>query len=88
MRDVDKFHQIQAYVEELLREWQDPNEDFDAKKLTFSEWNEQFDNGYNLTDFIPEYGMTVLDYRLKIYNSEREAGMSKDEFINKLNSLK
>ena len=88
LRDIDKFYRIQAYIQELLKEQEVQDEDFDAKRLSFSEWNEQFDNEHNLTDFIPEYGMTVLDYRLKIYNSEREVGMSKDEFVNKLNGLK
>ncbi len=60
--------------------------DFDAKVLSFSEWNKQFDD-QDLDAFLPEYGMRLRDFRLKIYNSEKQEGMSKEEFFRKVKSL-
>ena len=53
--------------------------------MTFEEWNVQFTDDMDLNEFIPEYGMTLKEFRLKIYNSERSEGMSKEKFIEKVN---
>ncbi len=71
----------------MLQQKQEIDNEFDAKTLSFSDWNKQFDDDMDLDSFT-EYGMTVRDFRLKIYNSERQQGMSKEEFINKVNSWK
>ncbi len=86
LNDINKIHQIQSYVNQLLFQQQEADDEFDAKTLSFSEWNKQFDDELNLNDFIPEYGMTLLDFRLKIYNSERQQGISKEAFINEVNN--
>ncbi len=91
LNDMSKISQIQSYVNEILeysREVEEFEDDFDAKKLSFSEWNKQFDDNRDLDTFLPEYGMTLKDFRFKIYNSERQEGLSKEEFINKVNSWK
>ena len=56
--------------------------------MTFQEWNKQFDDNTNLDDYIHEYEMTLREYRLKIYNSEKETGMSKESFAQKVKSWK
>ena len=48
--------------------------------LTFEDWNEQFDNEQKLDDYVEEYGMTVREFRLMLYNSEKGTGMSKQDF--------
>lgn len=91
LNDITKMYQIQSYVNQILKEQPvNDNEDdeYDAKKLSFEEWNEQFEDNLNMDDMIPEYGMTLKEFRLKIYNSERQEGMSKEEFLNKVNSWK
>ncbi len=72
----------------MLYPEQESDNEFDAKILSFSDWNKQFEDDRNLDTFIPEYGMVLRDFRFKIYNSERQEGIAKEEFINKVNSLK
>jgi hypothetical protein len=88
LNDINKIVQIQQYVNELLDKKQKVTTEFDAKTLSFSEWNTQFENSTNLDDYIPEYGMKLRDFRLKIYNSEREQGMSKQDFLQKIQNWK
>jgi len=54
--------------------------------INYAEWNKQFDDKLNLDEYIEELGMTLQEFRLMIYNSEREKGMSKKEFLNKVNN--
>ncbi len=86
--DINKIFQIKSYVNKLIHQEKVDNDEFDAKLLTFEKWNKQFDDDYKLDDFIHEYGMTVREFRLQIYNSEKGKGMSKHEFFKKVNNLK
>lgn len=91
LNDINKMYLIQSYINKILersQEIEDLEDEFDAKKLTFSEWNKQFDDNRDLNTFLPEYGMKLRDFRFKIYNSEKQEGLSKEEFINKVNSWK
>ena len=92
LNDESSFIQIKKYIDELFIVERDVDvnieKDFDAKVLTFEEWNKQFENKDDLDEYIPDYGMKLRDFRLKIYNSEREQGMTKKEFVNKVNSWK
>lgn len=83
LNDINKITQIQVFVNKLL-----DLKKYDAKTIGFYEWNEQFEDNLKLEEFIPEYGMSLKDFRLKIYNAEKEDGISKDEFLGKLNNLK
>jgi len=94
LEDTTKLAQIQYFVQSILEpieqeevEEEEEENDYDAKQLTFEEWNEQFDDTYELDDFLPEYNMTVREFRQSIYDSERGPGMSFDEFVTKLNNL-
>ncbi len=89
LNDTEQMFQIQSYVDEILNYEQNTGsvkDEFDAKNLSFYEWNKQFEDSRDLDTFLPEYGMKLRDFRLKIYNSEREGGLSKEEFVNKVNS--
>ena len=87
--DTNVVLRIETFLDKLLADiHEEKEEEFDAKLLTFDDWNKQFDDEYKLDDFIPEYGMTVRDFRYKIYNSEKGDGMSKEVFFEKLNNLK
>ena len=89
LTDTNKIYQIQSYVNKTLKyNLLDKEVEFDAKELSFSEWNKQFDDDRDLNIFLPEYGMKLRDFRFKVYNSERQEGMSKEEFINRVNSWK
>ena len=88
LNDVNKISKIQSYVDELLQKKRDTDNEFDAKTLSFLNWNKQFNDGLMLDDFIAEYGMTLRDFRMKIYNSEKQQGMSKETFVEKVNNWK
>ena len=91
LKDINLFVKIQTNITELYNRQNKVKKlenNFDAKKMSFEQWNKQFDDNYNLDSFIPEYGMKLLEFRLKIYNSEKEVGMTKQEFANKVNNWK
>ena len=88
INDVNKIFQIQSYVNKLIEKKQPKENEFNAKLITFEDWNEQFDNEEKLDNYIEEYGMTVREFRLMLYNSEKGNGMSKQDFFEKVNNLK
>ncbi len=88
LNDINKMYQIQSYINKILERTQEVEDDFNAKKLSFSEWNKQFDDNRDLNTFLPEYGMKLRDFRFKIYNSERQEGVSKEDFISRVNNWK
>lgn len=61
-------------------------EDIDIETLSFEEWNELFMEKRNLNDYIPEYDMSLKDYRMKIYNTERGESYPINQFFKKLES--
>ncbi len=87
LKDRNLISHIQSYIDGLVQNVQEVDSEFDAKLLTFEKWNEQFEDEYKLDDFIHDYDMTVREFRLKIYNSERGKGMSKQDFFKKINDL-
>lgn len=104
IEDKNSLNQIQMFIEKFISELNklsnteieeeqneiidEIEEDFDASELTFEEWNKQFIDDMDLKEFIPEYGMTLKEFRMKIYNSERDEGMLKEEFVEKVNQWK
>ncbi len=87
LNDINKISQIQLYVDNLLNKKQMIDNEFDATKQIFSEWNKQFENA-DLDEYISDYGTTLREFRMKIYNAEKEKGMTKQEFLQKVNSWK
>ena len=59
-------------------------EEFDASKLTFEGWNRQFTDYGSLDDYLPEYGMTLKEFRQKIYNAEKSPSYPIEQFYKKL----
>ena len=88
LSDTKKIDQIQNYINHLLQNKLESEEDYDAKFMSFAEWNQQFSDQQNMDDYINEYGMSVRDFRQSIYESEKEKGMSKQAFLKKMNALK
>lgn len=61
-------------------------ENIDINSLSFQEWNKIFMEEKDLNEYIPEYDMTLLDYRMKIYNAERSESFPINKFFKKLES--
>ncbi len=59
-------------------------ENIDIAKLTFEEWNDLFMEERDLNENIPEYNMTLGEYRKKIYNAEKEKSYPINQFLEKL----
>lgn len=53
-------------------------------KISFEEWNNLFMEERDLNKFIPEYNMTLGEYRKKIYITEQGKDYSINQFIEKL----
>ncbi len=61
----------------------------DKLSQTFESWNEQFEDKRDLKEYIPEYGMTLGQYRKKIFDSEFSGDdMTLEEFFNSLDAWK
>lgn len=90
LKDIGFISQIEAFIKELVDTKSEDviqvQDNYDAKLMAFNEWNKQFEGDVDLDDFIPEYGMTLRDFRLKIYNAEKGKGLTKNEFEEKLNA--
>ena len=57
------------------------DEEYDAKKMSFEKWNEQFEGDLDLDEYLPDYGMTRGEFRRMIYERERNGKLiSADEF--------
>ena len=63
-------------------------DDFDATKLSFEEWNKQFSDEADLDEYLAEYGMTMGDYRRKIYESEKSSFITYQELGKAIQSWK
>lgn len=91
INDKDTLNKIKAFISDFsvtVKSAKIENtieeEEFDASELTFEEWNLQFIDSANLDDYLPEYAMTLKEFRLKIYNSERSPSYPISEFYEKL----
>ena len=51
-------------------------DEFDARLLIFEEWCKQFSDDADLEEFLPEFGMTLRDFRKSIFESERSGWMT------------
>ena len=59
-------------------------ENIEINGLTFEEWNELFMQEKNLDDYIPEYEMSLREYRMKIFNAEKGKSYPINQFLKKL----
>ncbi len=51
---------------------------------SFEEWNKQFTDNRDLSEFIPEYGMTLGEYRREIYEAEMCEEIDVAEFLEEI----
>ncbi len=58
--------------------------EFDASILNFEEWNQQFEGSPDMSEYVPEYGMSLKEFRLMIYNSEKSPSYPIKNFYDKL----
>ncbi len=65
VEDDDTLQKLYSVVHSFLEEYNSEN-----KKQSFEDWNKQFEDDFKLDDFIPEYGMTLREFRMGIYNAE------------------
>lgn len=56
----------------------------DKVDISFEEWNSLFMEENDLNEFIPDYNMTLGDYRKKIYEAEMSQTLPLDDFLTKL----
>ncbi len=83
VNDDDTLRKLYSVVHKFLED----NKKEEAKP-SFEEWNKQFDDDYNPDDFIPEYGMTLREFRMGIYEAEISGEeISIDKFQKKLRNL-
>ncbi len=64
VNDDDTLQKLYSTVHSIIN---------DTKKETnptFEEWNKQFEDNIDLNEYIPEYGMTLKEFRTGIYKSE------------------
>lgn len=75
----------QAYKQKLTSLLIDNNSEFLTidEPQTFEQWNSEFNN-QNLQEYLPEYEMTLLDFRKKQWEDEQDTDgqMNEQEFKN------
>ncbi len=61
-------------------------ESIDIETISFEDWNELFMEKRDLNEYIPEYDMTLGEYRKKIYSAELSESFPVEKFFKKLES--
>lgn len=79
IQNEKKINQLFAIVNKFTK-----NKISDNKQLSFEEWNSLFMTERDLNEFIPEYDMTLGEYRMKIYKAEKGKDYSINQFLEKL----
>ena len=85
VNDDDTLQKLYSKVHSFLQNSDEISED---EKMSFEEWNKQFEDDYGLDDYTEEYGMTLREFRMGIYEAET-SGTEKsiNIFQNKLRNL-
>ena len=78
IQNEKKINQLFAIVNKFTK-----NKISDNKQLSFEEWNSLFMTERDLNEFIPEYDMTLGEYRMKIYKAEKGKDYSINQFLEK-----
>jgi cytoplasmic iron level regulating protein YaaA (DUF328/UPF0246 family) len=83
------LNDLQIYITKQISEYKKVKKtESKNETISFEKWNEQFTDDRNLDDFIPEYGMTLREFRQDIYNAETGNGMTINEFENRVKQWK
>ncbi len=85
VNDDDTLQKLYSKVHSFL---QNSDENLKNEKPSFEEWNKQFEDDLDLDDYIEEYGMTLREFRMGIYEAETSGTEeSINIFQNKLRNL-
>ena len=61
-------------------------ENIDITGLSFEEWNKLFMQEKDLNEYIPEYEMSLREYRMKLFNAEQGKSYPINQFFKKMES--
>jgi len=88
VNDKEKLLELQYIIKNFISENKITYTNNDTEAISFEEWNKQFTDQRDLNEYIPEYGMSVGDFRRQIYEAEFGNSMSLNEFENKVKQWK
>ena len=72
---------LYTVVHTFLADYREDKKGKKPEKPSFEQWNKQFTDNQSLDDFIPEYGMTLREFRKDIYDAEMsDYNMTTEEF--------
>jgi len=78
VNDDDTLQKLYSIVHSFI---ENNNKSIKDKEPSFEEWNEQFKDDLSLDNFIPEYGTTLKEFRMSIYEAETSHNfLTEDEF--------
>jgi len=82
VNDDDTLQKLYSKVHSFL---QNSDEISEGEKMSFEEWNKQFEDDLDLDDYIEEYEMTLREFRMSIYEAETSADfLTTEEFREKI----
>ena len=93
IQQPELLEKITGYVQDVLnnghgKQGREEEGEFDANELSFEEWNKQFGDGQNLDEHVPEHGMTLGEFRRKIYDAERSEERPIEDFFEQMDNIK
>jgi len=83
------LHQIHEFIHTFLSELkpkskkgeEEEDEEISAENVSFEEWNKQFTDNAKLDEYIPEYEMTLGEFRRGIYEAEKGEDIGFEELL-------
>ena len=87
-KNIEQIEQIVVPVQEteVIKKLPDSLlDDLSDDELSFEQWNEQFEGEQDLSEHLPDFDMTIGDFRKKIWRAETEDSfMTLAEFTDEL----
>ncbi len=86
LRSMDSLVKLETFLTKISPE----QKQVKKSQPTFAEWNKQFHSSKKeLNEFLPEYNMTLLEYRKSIYEAEFSGdSVSLSDFLKELKTWK
>ncbi len=81
VKNEQKLNKLFLIVDKFITDMQDSD-----TELSFETWNQKYMNNHDLDEYIPEYQMTLGEYRQKIFKSETSKTHPIENFIEKLDN--
>lgn len=88
VNDEKLLRQLQFLITTFIAEHKEIHSEEQSEKITFEKWNMQFTDNKDLNDYLPEYEMTLGDFRRQIYDAEYGKTMTLNEFENRVKQWK